>query len=169
MKKILFLLLLFSNKAFAGLQVGSSIYTLNSEQKTLRQNQQVNFNIGWAEAIGNVFLTTGTNRLLTNTQLSVIENNGYRITKESKAYVDHVAVGYRLGRFVPSLYLARVDSRTKAYMQKQVFQNRTISLIYGTALSYFLTKDVYSSFIFVAPETKQDLRASYGLSLTKIF
>lgn len=169
MKKIITFLLLLSSNAFAGFQVGSSIYTLNNEQKTLKQSQQVNFNLGWSESIGNVFLTTGTNRLFTNTQLSVIDNKGYRITKETKAYVDSISAGYRIERFIPSLYLARVDSRTKAYMQKQVYQNRTISLIYGGALSYFLTKDIYGTVIFVAPETKQDLDASWGFSLTKTF
>lgn len=164
MIRLVIILTLISSKALAGFQFGASIYQLN-QPDTIKASQQINFNLGYAKTFDKVFISSSTNRLFTNRQFAVLKNG---LRTETKAYIDSLATGYVLGRFMPSIYLARVDARTNVYAIKQVKRQREIDIVYGTALNYFLTKDLYSSFIVVAPNKNLNLKTSFGISLTKL-
>lgn len=167
MKLILILILFFvSFNASAGFQTGTSIYQLNVKGVD-KSSQQANFNVGYGHIYKDVMFTASTNRLLSNTQYSV--SNNPRITTESKAKIDSFSCGYKIQKFVPSLFISFVDLKQKSFTQKLIATRRKRAWVSGISVSYFITKDIYSSFIIVAPNDRLDLKTSTGLALTYLW
>lgn len=172
MKKIILLLTLISSPAFAKFQIGASIFDFNfkSDYRETQSDLQPNINLGYSLDFKPFFVSAQTNRLFNPERHARVEKNDINYDKITRAQIDTLSVGIVATRFMPSVFIARVDSTNLLYHNgTKVGSKRIISSAKGFALSYFITKNLYASAILVLPQSSLNLKTSGGLSVSYLF
>lgn len=175
MKKLIILILLNScNPAFAKFQASISEYNFktSADYRTIKSDYRPNISLGYFTQLDDLTFTLLTNRLTPLYRTDQIEKDNTYLSKQTLSYVDTISIGYLIKSFkiAPSLFLSRIDTKTKIYSNNQIINNKhSIGSLHGVSLSYFINKHVYTSFIIILPNHKFDLTTSEGLSVTLLF
>ena len=172
MKKLIILLTLISSPAFAKFQIGASVFDFNfkSDYRETQSDFQPNINLGYSLDYKPFFISAQTNRLFNPERRAKVEKNNVNYDKITKAQIDTLSVGIVAARFMPSVFIARVDSTNLLYYNgTKVGSKRVISPAKGVALSYFITQNLYTSAILVLPQNSLNLKTSGGLSVSYLF
>ncbi len=165
---IISVILLFTainNKAHASFTVGLSIsYVKNNDTVYNYVDKPVNnFNYGYYHHYGNFHLSLFTNRFVNWHEEKRVERNGVFFTNKTKINYEALQVGYRIKRFVPSVFIANAHIKKRLYYQGSYAGKTKNSLItYGFGSSYIITRNFLGSINVVMPN--QEMK--YGLSLS---
>lgn len=120
----------------------------------------------------NFAFTIQTNRFLNSSikRAVVDKRTGMTLHNKSKLTNDTFLIGYRFGRVIPSLLLSNAKLQKSLYYNG-VFQGKETkhSFVYGASVSYFLTKNLNSSLIYIAPNKELNLESAIGLGFNYLF
>ncbi len=185
-KLIFIILLIYPGKLLANdlkfyLSI-SSIYTnINDPNYKFINNKEIikdplnsikSLNAGLSKQFDNgLNLSIQTNRFVNfPITRSVINNQGVILQNKSKLTSDTLLIGYKIKRFIPSLLISNSKLDKSLYYQNK-FQGNQVnhSIITGININYFLTKNIQSSFIYIAPNKEFNLESGLGLGLTYVF
>jgi len=135
-------------------------------------NLTKSINVGITKSFDKLNITIQTNRLinLPLTRSVVDKRTGVTLQNKSKIINDTLLIGYRFGRFIPSL-LASNAKLNKSLYYKGNFQAKQTNhaILYGVNLGYLLSRNTNVSLIYIAPNKELNLESAFGFGFNYLF
>ena len=144
-------------------KVNDSGFKYKDKYDTLKKPNSIS--VGYTTEINNFSVLVSTNRLFHKAikRKILIENDTF-LSKTDIKY-DLVQVGYRKKRIMPGLFIANAKIKTTLMNIKKTDD----IIIYGSSLTYFISKNVSTSLIYLAPIKKLNTGSGGGFSINYLF
>jgi len=165
-----FLLTLFPTHSFAKITLSAGVlyqnindnrYRLKNEYKSLYKPN--NISLGYMHQFGKFNVSVATNRLFSQEvkKKVILNHNNQMADGKFKLTYDALQVGYIKGRFMPALFIANANSKVSIMGKKEIESE----ILVGASLGYFITKNISTTFIYVAPNEALNMDSSAGTSI----
>ena len=148
------LLILTVDNARAGFTVGSSIsYFKNNEPVYKYVDKPVNgFSYGYNKHYKKLYLTTSTNRFVNWQEEKRVKKGNLIFTSKTKTEFEALQLGYRVKRFIPSVFIANAHIEKKLYYKDSfIGRSKNTVIVYGFGSSHIITRNLLGSVNIVAP------------------
>lgn len=149
-------------------------YDFVNKYETIKDplNSIKSINTGITKSFDNLNVTMQTNRLINFPLTSTVVNKktGITLQNKSKIITDTLLVGYRFGRFVPSILVSNTKLDKSLYY-KGNFQGKQTNhaILYGLNFGYLLSRNTNASLIYIAPNKELNLESAIGLGFNYLF
>lgn len=129
-------------------------------------------NTGITKSFDKINITLQTNRLINFPVVRLIadKKTGAVYHNKTRLFNDTILVGYRINRFVPSLFASKIRL-SRALYYKGDFRGKKITdtFLYGVNFGYLLTKKTNVSLMYIAPQKDINLDSAFGLTFNYLF
>jgi len=181
-KALIIFLFVFSSQAIAKdttrFTIGlSNIYTNINDinYSFVNEYEQVgNFSgasLGIYRSFNNFSFGLSTNRLTNvKSERRVVDKSVNNFILKSETTIDSLSLGRLIGRFNPSLFLARTEVEKELfYRNKKVGGDYDIATLYGFSGGYFITRNINAGIILIAPNERLNLEFGSGIFINYLF
>ena len=172
---IIIALLLISSKANAGFNIGTSLLYIDAKDPDYKYIDSYkpklnSVSIGYNKEVKRFNIGLSTNRLLVRDVKRKVSCSGQVCTNLTKVTHDSFHLGYRVGRYIPSIFVSNVNIVKSLYLNNNYLgvEENTI-IAYGFGGSYLLNERINISINIIMPNKEIHMKKGLGLSINYNF
>jgi hypothetical protein len=177
MFRTIFIILLFTKPALAGLSMGTSlVYTKINDPKYKYSNEYEqltklnSINLGYTKEYKRFNISLYSNRLFNKPIKRKVTYNNNTFTNETKTVYDAVQIGYRKGRLMPAFFMANTKIKKSLFLGNVELGEEINNIIaYGLSVNYFLEKNIPISLTYIFPNKEVHMEGGLGVGINYLF